>query len=93
MPSSDSFFNNSLNAFNESILISSNDDRGTWNNILRGANSRWREREVGRGGEADVKIFQSYFAVTKNYRSKFFIHRVALIERSGAEYKIIREIS
>lgn len=48
------------------------------------------EREEGRG---DVKIFQSYFAVTENYRSKFFINRVALIERSGAEYKIIREIS
>lgn len=40
-----------------------------------------------------MKIFQSYFAVTENYRSKFFINRVALIERSGAEYKIIREIS
>lgn len=39
-----------------------------------------------------MKIFQSYFAVTENYRSKFFINRVALIERSGAEYKIIREI-
>lgn len=50
------------------------------------------EREEGRGG-GDVKIFQSYFAVTENYRSKFFINRVALIERSGAEYKIIREIS
>lgn len=48
------------------------------------------ERERGGKGEGDVKIFQSYFAVAKNYRSKFFIHRVALI---GAKYKIIREIS
>lgn len=29
----DSFFNHSPNPFNESILISSNDDCGTWNNI------------------------------------------------------------
>lgn len=86
----DSFFNHSPNPFNESILISSNDDCGTWNNILRGTNSTWKERERGGKGEGDVKIFQSYFAVAKNYRSKFFIHRVALI---GAEYKIIREIS
>lgn len=80
------FFNHSLNAFNEIVRIDINFIETMVETIF------YVER-IGRREGRDVKIFQSYFAVTKNYRSKFFAHRVALIEPSGAEYKIIREIS
>lgn len=81
-----SFFSHSLNAFNEIVRIDINFIETMVETIF------YVER-IGRREGRDVKIFQSYFAVTKNYRSKFFAHRVALIEPSGAEYKIIREIS